>query len=468
MRIFGREVSITKIKNNIEKDIPNALNKALYEFVGGHSAEYDENRKTYINKGYGTNPDVYSVITQQADKVNSIPYYVKKVTDKLAKKELNQLKLVTKGNYSIPQLQKIKALEKKAYQDNDYLPFPLENPNPNQTWAEIWALTKVFEQTTGNYYLYMVKPKDGVNKGVPKQVYILPSHLVKIVLKEDADVLEEENVIDHYMLVEGNQFLTFDQNDVIHVKLPNPFFDFQGGHLYGLSPLKVLLRNIESSNDAISQNVKTMKNGGVFGFIHSSEANVMSAEQATQLKEKMKQMDNNPARLSHIAGSSVPLAFTKISLNTDELKPFDFLKFDQKMICNVLGWSTQLLNNGDGSKYGEFLKTVQKNSIINHIVPRLKLLESALNKEFLPLFKGYENAEVEWDWSELPEMQEDVGALVEAYSKAPVTPNEIRELIKLERIDEEGMDVVFIDANKRRIDEQGLTDYELDRAFNEG
>jgi len=466
MRLFGREWGTKPNSDGLQKDVVNAFNKALYEFIGGQDAQYDHDRKTYLNKGFGTNPDVYAVITQQADKLNSIPYYIKKIGDKESRKELKQLQNATKGNYSITQLQRKAKLEKKAFED-EYLPFPLEQPNPNQTWSEIWALTKVFEQTCGNYYLYMVKPEEGVNKGEPREVYILPSHLMKIVIKKDADILEGENIIDHYMLIEGNSFLTFDTNDVIHVKLPNPFFDFNGGHLYGLSPLSVLLRNIESSNDAIAQNVKTMKNGGVFGFIHSKEGNVMNAEQATQLKEKMKEMDRNPARLSHIAGASVPLAFTKISLTTDELKPFDFLAFDQKMICNVLGWSTQLLNNDEGSKYGAYLKEVQKNSITNHMIPRLTLLEDALNKEFIPLFKGYENAEIEWDWSELPEMQSDVKEMVEAYSKVPITPNEMRELVKLGRIDEEGMDVVWVDGNRRRIDEQGLSDMELDRAFKE-
>ena len=466
MRLFGREWGGKILGSDILKDITNAFNKSFYEFLGGQDAEYDHKRTTYLEKGYGLNPDVYAVISQQADKLNSIPYYVKKVEDKQSRKELKQLQNATKGEYSIPQIKKKLQLETKAF-DDKYLPFPLDQPNPNQTWSEIWALTKVFEQSVGNYYLYMVKPKDGVNKGVPQQVYILPAHLIKIVIKKGADVLEDENVIDYYMLTEGNQYLTFDTDDVIHVKLPNPFFDFEGGHLYGLSPMKSILRNIESSNDAIDQNVKTMKNGGVFGFIHSKEGNTMTADQATQLKEKMKEMDRNPSRLSHIAGASVPLAFTKISLSTDELKPFDFLKYDQKTICNVLGWSTQLLNNDDGSKYGEFLKTIQRNVVINHIMPRLRLLEDALNKQFIPLFPGYENAEIEWDYTELPEMQDNIKEMIEAYSQAPVTPNEMRELIKLERLEDDGMDKVYIDGNKRPIDESGLSDIELDRAFKE-
>lgn len=463
MRLFGYNFGKP---TNIGKDFTNAFNKAFYEFLGNQEASYDYNRKTYLEKGFGLNPDVYSVIMQQADKVNSIPYYVRKVKDEGSKRKLLQLENATKGNYSAIQLKRKSELETKAF-DDEFLPFPLENPNPNQTWAELLALSKVFEQTTGNYFLYLVKPQEGANKGVPMEVYILPSHLMKIVIKEDASILDSENVIDYYMLIEGDQQITFDTDDIIHVKLPNPFFDFQGSHLYGLSPLRVLLRNIESSNDAIAQNVKTMKNGGVFGFIHSKEGNTMTAEQATQLKEKMKEMDRNPARLSHIAGASVPLAFTKISLSTDELKPFDFLKFDQKMICNVLGWSTQLLNNDEGSKYGEFLKTVQRNSVINHIIPRLNLLQEALNKQFIPLFKGYENAEVFWDWSELPEMQADIKDLAEAYKDIPITYNEFRQIVKLPALDIDGMDMVWVDGNKRRVDEQGLSDLELDKAFRE-
>lgn len=463
MKIFGRYWGI---KPNVVKDITNAYNRAVYSMIGGQAANYDYDRETYLRKGYGQNPDVYAIIQQQADKLNSIPYYVKNVKDKTARNNLKQLSRATKGNYSIPQLQRKAKLETKAFEE-EFLPFPLESPNPNQTWTSIFALSKVFEQTTGEYYLYMVRPDNGANAGVPQQMYILPSHLMKIVIKEDAEMLVDENVIDYYMLIEGDQFITFDTDDVIHVKLDNPFFDFQGSHLYGLSPLRAALRNIESSNDAIDQNVKTMKNSGAFGFIHSKDGQYpLEAGQATQLKEKMKEMDRNPERLSNIAGSSVPLAFTRISLTTDELKPFDFLSYDQKTIANVLGWSDKLLNNDAGAKYDN-LKVSQRNVIINHIIPRLSLLEEALNKQFIPLFKGYENAEVNWDWSELPEMQENVGEMITAYSEAPVTPNELRELLKLDRLEIDGMDTVYISAGKRKVEDSGLQDWEIESAFKE-
>lgn len=442
----------------------NAFNKAFYEFIGGMGASYEYKREDYLNKGFGMNPDVYAVIKQQADKITSIPFTVRKVNSEENYKKLKNLNFATKGVKSFMQLKKEVEYKSKAF-EKDYQPFPLEQPNPNQTWADIFALYEVFKQTTGNFYLYKQMPTDGVNKGIPIAVYVLPSHLMKIVLKKDADLLSVDNVISHYMLVEGNTFVRFEVDEVIHVKLANPFFDFNGSHLYGLSPLRAGLRNIESSNDALNQNVKTMKNGGVFGFISGkNQDKPLSPDQAVQIKESMMRMDRSPSRLSHIAGSAIPLEFTKISLNTDELKPFDFLKYDQKTICNILGWSDRLLNN-DAATTMNNLEIDTRNVVIRYVIPSATLLEEALNKEFIKLFRGYENSVIAFDFNELPEMQKDIAKMMEAYKDAPITPNELREVLGFESLPDDGMDAVWINSAKRRIDEAGLSNDELDRLF---
>ena len=63
------------------------------------------------------------------------------------------------------------------------------------------------------------------------------------------------------------------------------------------------------------------------GFIHSKGNNVMNADQAKEVKDRLKEMDADPARLGKISGVSAELGFIRIALTTDELKPFDFLKF---------------------------------------------------------------------------------------------------------------------------------------------
>lgn len=66
----------------------------------------------------------------------------------------------------------------------------------------------------------------GNNAGKPTEFYILPSHLVKIVLRKDADMIQAESVISHYMLIEGTQYIEFAEENVIHIKYQIPFFFF--------------------------------------------------------------------------------------------------------------------------------------------------------------------------------------------------------------------------------------------------
>lgn len=445
-----------------QKTWDNAFNKAWYQFLGGQAAQYDYKDSTYLEKGYGINPDVFSVVTQMCDKTKSVPYAVKKVKDKQSAAKLRSLRDATNGKYSTKQLANKFILESKAYEDKE-MPFPLEKPNPNQTWGDIHALYKLFLKMTGNFYLYMAWPENGMNSGIPKLVYVLPSHKMKIVLKENADVMYDEDPIGYYMLRDGEQNITFPAEQVIHIKTANPFFDLQGGHLYGLSPIRALLRNIESSNEALNNNVKTLKNSGVFGFF-SGKNSAMTPEQAMQLKQTLIDMDKDAGRLAKIGGLSVPIEFTKLSVDTKDMLPFEYLKFDQKQICNVLGWSDALLNNDDGGKYDK-QKEERKRVVTDNIQPDLILFDQALTERFIRRFKGYENAVLEHDITELPEMQEDYKAMIDWMDRAPLTPNEKRTALKYETLPDDGMDTVWIDGGKKRIDDVGITASDVQKSY---
>lgn len=424
---------------NPDKGVYNAVAQAFYGLIGNNFTAYDTNAPTYIDKGYLYNPIVYSIVNQQANKAKSIPFNIRKIDDNQAKGKLDRLRLATKGAYTIPQFIKVLSLENKAFDEKEYN-FPLDKPNELQTWSEIIALYQTFMATTGNFYLYMLR---GDIMTEPLQVYVLPAHLMNIVLKPQANTLGVESPIDCYRLIEGNMYVDFKADDVIHIKLPNPDYGQNGEHLYGLSPLKAALRNIQSSNLAIDGNTKIMLNSGAFGFIHGKGQTAMTPDQAKEIKSRLQEMDLSNERLGKIAGVSAELGFTRIALTTDELKPFDYLKYDQKQIANVLGWDDKLLNNDDGAKYDN-VSLAQKGVIINTIMPSLKLLEEALTDRFLPLFKGYDGTCLEFDYSELPEMQIDiadmVGWLKDALDRGVINRNEFRKAIKYPSLDNEDME----------------------------
>ena len=304
-------------------------------------------------------------------------------------------------------------------------------------------LYEVFIKSTGNVYIYLLSPDNGLNKGEPMAWYLLPSHLMQIVVKKDVDYNGIDSPISHYILTEGEQFINFEKKNVIHIKYANPNYDQEGSHLYGQAPLRAMLRNIQSSNEAIDLNNKTLLSGGAFGLIHSKGNTPLTEPQAKGLKDRLLEMDSNTGRLGKLAGVSAEVGFTRLSLTSDELKPFDFLNFDLKQICNALGWDDKLMGNDSGAKYDNYI-SAQKKVLIGSVLPDLKLLEQAINSEILPRYKKYKGSIWEFDISELPEMQTNMTELVDwstkLKDKGAMTGNEVRIACKLPKSDNALMD----------------------------
>lgn len=451
---------IQRLGNLFSRENINKYNNAFFRFIGTSGSSYDIKATTYIKDGFNINPIVYSVISQMATKTSSIPFYVKKIEDKNAKIKLRNLTKSTKFDLSARQQIERKLLTKQAYTDEFY-DLPYARPNPLQTWNEFLELYKTFIKLTGNVYLYKLMPKEGLNAGRPIAIYLLPSHLMNIVLKRDANLLSLESPVAGYKLIEGDVSITFGEDEVTHIKYPNPNFDFNGSHLYGLAPTQSILKNIESSNEALNLNIKTMKNGGAFGFIHSKGNTPLREEQANSIKDRLIEMDSSTDKLAKIAGVSAEIGFTRLSMTNDELKLFDYLNFDQKQICNAFGWSDKLMNNDAGAKYDN-VNEYRKQVVVDNIIPNLELLREAFNTDILPFVKGYQDKELIFDYSELPEMQSDLTATMtivnNAIDRGYINRLEARDYMSLPKIEDAVMSE-FTVANDIMTLEQSLDDF---------
>ena len=418
-------------------------NKYNASFIGNEYTTYDDELGTYIEKGYNINPMVYSMVNQMSTKTAQVPMYVKEIEDDMAKMRLDSLMMTTKGNMSLGQFLKFVKYNTKAYK-GDTLNLPLEKPNINQTWTEFVSLYKTFIKCTGNAYLYMLAPEEGINAGQPMQLYWLPSHLIQIMTKDNADYLSIENPIKGYMLVYGRSYIEFEEKNVIHIKYSNPNFDENGEHLYGQSPLKAALKNIQSSNEGLDLNNKTLKSGGAFGLIYG-KGGTLTPDQAASLKERLKEMDASPERLGKIAGVSGEVGFMRLSLTSDELKPFDYFEFDEQQIADCLQWEIVSKNRGD---FGGTIEQIRKQRVTDNIQPDLKLLEDAFNRDLLPRFKGYENACFVFDCMELPEMQTDVVEiskwLNDALDRGVINRNEYRQAIQYMESENDDMNIYTV------------------------
>ncbi len=147
-------------------------------------------------------------------------------------------------------------------------------------------------------------------------------------------------------------------------------------------------------------------------------------------------MDNDPTRLGRIAGVNQAIDFTRLSLSTKDLMPFDFLAFDKKEIASCLNW---LLIDGTVSDYGGTIKEIKKENVVADIMPDLGLFEDAFNTEILPRYKNYKNTMLVFDASTLPEMQADMAILTSWLSTAlldgVLNRNDYREALNYPKIE---------------------------------
>ena len=447
-------------QNAVTNMVLNKVNQAFFGTMGQVPAAYDHNKPTYIDSGYLVNPIVYSIIKQRSDKARSVPYFVKRINDQAARKQLKMLDQATKGDYRPQQQIRRSGLFTKAFEEK-YIDFPLEKPNANQSWGDIIALYETFMGAVGEFYLYTLK---GAVNNEPMAVYVLPAHQMKIILKPNAKMLGIESPISHYMLIEGNQYIEFEEENVIHIKLPNPEYKSNGEHLYGLSPLRSALKNLQSSNLGLDGNVRTMLNSGAFGFVHGKGNTPLTDTQAKSIKSRLQEMDASNDRLSKIQGATAELGFTQIALNTDELKPFDFLGFDTQQIANVLGWDTILLNNDSRAKFDNY-EAASKGVVIRTTKPSLDMFCEAVNEKLLPQFKSMQGAEFMFDFTELPEMQTDIGKMVDWLSKAradgAINLNEYRMAIKYPLSDDPNMDVHTVQNDIIPLEEALAMDFSI-------
>ena len=421
-------------------DSKNKWNEAFLSSIGGVYSKYDTNGRTYVKEGFQKNPAVFSIIQQRYKKVRSIPYFVKRVDDMEAKEKIDAIMRATQGDMSAAQKSRYDRIQKKAYR-KDTLGMPFPKPNPLQSWSQLWEMYEMFMCLDGNCYFYKLY---GVSE--PVAIYVLPAHLMTIVVKDRqslSDKIQNQTPIDHYMLIEGPRFIEFETTEIIHIKNPNPDFGQDGAHLYGQSPLMAVLRNIQSFNEAVDNNNKTMRNSGAYGLIHGKGHRSLSKTQADQIKERLEEMDKDPTRLGQITGVSAEIGFTRIGMTTKELEPFAFLHFDEKQIANALGWDTRLLNQDAGATFDN-LKIAEKRVVVATTKPSLDMLCEALNEEFFPLFKKYQGACIVFDLSELPEMQVNMKELVDwlsmAVDRAVINRDEFREAIGYDATMDENME----------------------------
>jgi HK97 family phage portal protein len=392
-----------------------AYNRAIYNYLGESLVWNPENDETFINKGYRYNSTVYSIvnlITKAASTIPFVVYEVKKQND------LARYKALTSSGFDASVMHKAQQIRKHSLVELDHteLHEVLKRPNPAQSYNAFIQEIIAFGKLTGNRYIFGIAPDTGMNKGKYKELYVLPSQNMEI---HSGGIMQP--VKEYTLSYNGTYRIAAD--DVCHIKDFNPYYDGTGSHLYGMSPLHSGLRVLQANNEAVTTGVKYLQNQTARGVLMSEEGD-LSEEQARMLKQKFKEQNQGADKAGDLVITPKKLSWINFGLTTSDLSLIEQYNASIKDLCNIYSVPVQLLNNTDASTYNN-MKEAKKALYQNAVIPELIKIREELNRWLTP--KYGQNLYIDFDFSVIPELQEEMDKVVQQMSNAWwITPNEKR------------------------------------------
>lgn len=429
---FDRFNFSKKNKNTNEQ-----YNRAIYNWLGNSVIWNTENDDSYITEGYQKNATIYSLINLITKAATTIPF---QVYEKTNENDYKRYKALTSGIMDSASIQKASLLQKNALvelQDTE-LHKILERPNPAQSYNAWLTELIAFGKLTGNRYIYGIGPDTGANVGKFTELYVMPSQVMEIISNSIM-----EPVSKYKLEYNGTKYI--DASEICHIKDFNPYYDGTGSHMYGQSPLRAGLRTLTTNNEAVQTGVKYLQNQTARGLL-TSEMGDINEVQAQQLKDKFRRQHQGSDNAGDIIITPNKMSWVNFGLNASDVSLIAQYNASIKDLCNIYNVPVQLLNNTDSSSYNN-MKEAKKALYQNAVIPELVKIKDELNRWLAP--KYGDKLCIEFDFSVIPEMQEETDKVVDQLSKAWwITPNEKRSAMNYGK-DEENtqLDDYFIPAN---------------------
>ena len=431
-RLFGQ----TKVINNLQQQVKALQRTNLSNVISVSTSIYPswqtiENIETYI-----TVDDVYSIVSYLAQTAARIPMYGYEIVDDSSYKSMR--------NYSKT------SLIGKYYQSKSMQDLPDEDVFSEflrgMSYEDLVMYYTIL-YISGELFLYKEVIELGPNAG---KVILHPMKGQNVVVK--VSEYFPQRVVGYEYFDSGFEG-SLSLEDVIHVKYFNPTI-MNGQQWRGLSPLQVLTKRLTRLNAGMDASVAQMQNGGVPGIVY--EKSDFAVETLGQRKNDFANYLRNSSNKGapyFAAGEMgyLPLGLSLADMDVSDLQGIDFTK-----LCNAYKFPEILLNNQDSSTFNN-VAAAEKMLYTNSVLPNIYLFRDALLKGVVPLYAtdGVKRT-IEIDLSEIPALQEDMKMQADALNSMWwTTPNEKRDMMGFEELDEPLMDQIIIDAGKQLITDLG-------------
>lgn len=428
MRIIDKLFGTSKVVNDLKSQIKQLQNRSIAIQLNASTSIFPTYQELENINTYTTVDDVYSIVTLLAETAARIPMYGYKIVSESSMKNYKRFNQTSiHGKY----------YRRKAMQD-----LPEEDPfvtflNSIDYAEKIKYYTILY--IAGELFLYKQIIEFGPNKG-KVQLHVLNNQNISVIL---SDSFPQQVLGYRYYDVdfEGE----FPANEVMHIKYFNPDYS-NGRNFRGLSPLQVLSKRLTRLEAGMNATVAQVQNGGVPGIVY--EKSDYAIESLGQRKNDFSSYLRNSSNKGAPYFAAGEMGYLELGLSLADMNVLDLQNVDFTKLCNAYKIPEVLLNNHKASTDNN-VNWAEKRLYTNSILPNIYLLRDAFVNQIAPLFGGSVKRTIEIDLSEIPSLHEDIKQQASALDAMWwITPNEKRDIMQFEEIDNPLMDQILIDSNK--------------------
>ncbi|NIA28722.1 MAG: phage portal protein [Actinobacteria bacterium] len=281
----------------------------------------------------------------------------------------------------------------------------------------------IYKLSIGNSYWYKPIIENGLNKGKTQEIWLMPSNNVEIIGSGNW-----MNPVGGYVL-ETNTTVEFNPDEVLHSKFFNPLFG-QNSTLYGQSPLKAAAKTVSKQNEAELTELKQFENQSPPYILYrdiQDQMGGLSLDQKDEIEEIFKDYAKKYKK-GHPVVLPDKFGMLKLGISPADLNIIKSSQEGRRVLCNIFGLPSELLNDKASSTYNNVIE-VKKDAWSNCIIPNLEDFASDLTAFLINPVPEYVAAGLFYgfDYSNVQELQTDIGKKVTWMRQAYWTPNQILE-----------------------------------------
>jgi HK97 family phage portal protein len=287
------------------------------------------------------------------------------------------------------------------------MPQKIERPNPFYSGVLLWMATIADHQLTGN--AYWLKARAGLGRGIA-ELWWAPSWAMEPKWPDDG-----KTFISHYEYRPdpGRDAIKIDPGDVVHFRYG---LDPQNTRK-GFSPLRSLMREIFTDEEAANFTAALMRNLGVPGVVLSPESTDArpNEEQAKEMKEAFMAKFGGDRRGEPMV-LEVPTKVQVLSFSPEQMLLRELRRVPEERVCAVIGVPAIVVGLGAGLERSTFtnMGEAKASAWDSVLIPAQRLMAADLEIQLLPDFDTKPNRDVDFDLTRVRALQP---AMTELYTR---------------------------------------------------